>query len=133
MALVNPQKKRKMVHEIGGLGKRTLLEDGIDVGNGIGIPNDITTRQPHGKKRGLDVSATVLGDHAKLMDMYEYKSNVFRMETDEMLAEVKVDYQKRMGSVEKALHKLKNIIDNIPGNEPTLVSLIGPCLQAGLP
>ena len=127
MAPANPQKKRKMVHKIGGLSKGASPEDEMDVDNGIGIPNDSTAGHHNGKKRGLDVSATTLGD-AKLLNMYEYKSNVFRMETDEMLAEVRVDYQKRMGSVEKALHKLKNIIDNIPGNEPTLVSPGSPCL-----
>lgn len=113
MASANTQKKRKVLHEIEELSKGASPED---INNCIEVPNDSTTRHRHRKK------ATTLDDHVKLMDMYEHKSNVFRMETDEMLAEVKVDYQKRMRSVEKILHKLKNIIDNIPRNEPTLVS-----------
>lgn len=47
-------------------------------------------------------------------DMYEYKSNVFRMETDELLKEVRLSYQKRMAPAEKVLHKLKSIIEAIP-------------------
>lgn len=47
-------------------------------------------------------------------DMYEYKSNVFRMETEELLKEVRLKYQKRMAPAEKVLHRLKSIIETFP-------------------
>lgn len=47
-------------------------------------------------------------------DMYEYKSNVFRMETDELLKEVRLSHQKRMAPAEKVLHKLKSVIEALP-------------------
>ncbi|RPA94731.1 Nrap protein [Choiromyces venosus 120613-1] len=47
-------------------------------------------------------------------ESYESKSNVFRMETEELLSEIRVDYRKRMAPAEKMLHKLKNIIEKIP-------------------
>lgn len=47
-------------------------------------------------------------------DMYEYKSNVFRMETEELLKEVRLSYQKRMAPAEKVLHKLKSVIEALP-------------------
>lgn len=47
-------------------------------------------------------------------DMYEYKSNVFRMETEELLKEVRLNYQKRLAPAEKMLHKLKSAIEAFP-------------------
>ncbi|KAF8543045.1 Nrap protein [Trichophaea hybrida] len=48
-------------------------------------------------------------------EMYSYKSNVFRMEMEEMLQEVALNYgSKRMAVVEKILHQLKSAIDAIP-------------------
>ena len=48
-------------------------------------------------------------------EMYGYKSNVFRMETEEMLREVALNYgSKRMSAIEKTLHQLKNAIIAIP-------------------
>jgi U3 small nucleolar RNA-associated protein 22 len=46
-------------------------------------------------------------------EMYEYKSNVFRMETDELLSEIRLDYRKKMAPVEKTLYKLKSVIEAI--------------------
>ncbi|KAG0124810.1 Nrap protein [Tuber indicum] len=49
-----------------------------------------------------------------ISESYESKTNVFRMETEELLSEIRVDYRKRMAPAEKMLHKLKNIIEKIP-------------------
>ena len=47
-------------------------------------------------------------------EMYGYKSNVFRMETEEMLAEVALNYgSKRMGAVDKLLHQIKSVVFQI--------------------
>ena len=48
-------------------------------------------------------------------EMYSYKSNVFRMETEEMLNEVAFNYgSKRVAAVEQTLHRLKDLIDAVP-------------------
>lgn len=59
-------------------------------------------------------STSEQGKAQAVSDMYEYKSNVFRMETDELLKEVRLSYQKRMVPAEKVLHKLKSIIEALP-------------------
>lgn len=94
----------------------------MDVPNGNRAPNDFAKGQRRGKRRDANGALINSDETTQLTQMYEYKSNVFRMETAELLAEVTVDYQKRMGPVEKALHKLKSIIDNISTKEPAMVS-----------
>lgn len=59
-----------------------------------------------------------------LSESYESKSSVFRMETEELLSEIRVDYRKRMAPVEKMLHRLKNIIDEIPRKTDTTVRIL---------
>ena len=57
-------------------------------------------------------------------ESYESKSSVFRMETEELLSEIRVDYRKRMAPVEKMLHRLKNIIDEIPRKTDATVCIL---------
>lgn len=58
----------------------------------------------------------------QLNSMYESKSSLFKLETDELLKEVQINYEKRMAPVVKLLHKLKEVIDGIPEREPVAVS-----------
>jgi U3 small nucleolar RNA-associated protein 22 len=51
-----------------------------------------------------------------------YKSSLFKLQVDEMLAEVRPDYAKRLGPVDSALRKLKTLIEAIPDREPVPVS-----------
>ncbi|KAF8423778.1 Nrap protein [Tirmania nivea] len=128
MTAGSPQKKRKTVREPGDCsdepshdaGASSGQEMDVDTNNGTSKAN--SNGHQRGKKRAANRTVSALCDTAKLSQMYEYKSNAFRMETDELLAEVKVDYQKRMGTVEKALHKLKSIIDSIPAKEPAMLA-----------
>ena len=57
-------------------------------------------------------------------ESYESKSSVFRMETEELLSEIRVDSRKRMAPVEKMLHRLKNIIDEIPRKTDATVRIL---------
>lgn len=68
------------------------------------------------QKKGTAVGGVVSEQEKAqaVSDMYEYKSNVFRMETEELLKEVRLSYQKRMAPAEKVLHKLKSVIEAIP-------------------
>jgi U3 small nucleolar RNA-associated protein 22 len=58
----------------------------------------------------------------EIIQMHESKSNLFRLETEELLSEVKVNYEKRMGPVDKFLHRLKAVIDEIPEKAAVPVS-----------
>ena len=128
MATGSPQKKRKTECQPEGHSDESSHDEGppsgeeMDVDTSEGTSNANSNGHQRGKKRVANVAASALSDTAKLTQMYEYKSNIFRIETDELLAELKVDYKKRMGPVEKALHKLKGIIDSIPAKEPAMVS-----------
>lgn len=51
-----------------------------------------------------------------------YKSSLFKLQVDEMLAEVRPNYAKRLGPVDNALRKLKTLIEAIPDREPLPVS-----------
>ena len=124
MAAGSPQKKHKTERDADNRSCESSHNEEATSGEETdvnGTSNAHSNGHQRGKKRGAK-TVSALSDTAKLTQMYEYKSNVFRMETDELLAEVKVDYKKRMGPVEKALHKLKSIIDSIPAKEPAMVS-----------
>ena len=49
-------------------------------------------------------------------------TNMFNIQLDELLTEVKPNYQKRMRKLKSALHKLKSVIENIPPRGPLPVS-----------
>lgn len=62
-------------------------------------------------------------DNAAMYSGDLYKSSMFKMQVDEMLSEIRPNYEKRMGPVNEALRKLKTIIENITDREPLGVSL----------
>lgn len=53
-----------------------------------------------------------------------YKSSMFKLQVDEMLTEVRPYYEKRMGWVDTALHRLHSVIGAIEEREPLLVLLL---------
>jgi len=53
-----------------------------------------------------------------------YKSNMFKLQVDELLQQVKPRYGKKEAPAENAMRTLKTIIEQIPGREP--VSVIAP-------
>jgi hypothetical protein len=52
-----------------------------------------------------------------------YKSSVFKLKVDEMLAEVQPNYEKRASVIDDALHRLKGLIEGIEDREALPVSL----------
>ena len=54
-----------------------------------------------------------------------FQSNLFKLQVDELLSEVRVKYDK-MAKVETILHKLKDILLQLPGSEEQLVSPLWP-------
>lgn len=53
-----------------------------------------------------------------------YNPNMFQLQVDELLAEMRPDYKGKLKKVEKALQKLKATLERIPEQEPLPVSLI---------
>ncbi|KAH0612567.1 uncharacterized protein H6S33_008947 [Morchella sextelata] len=80
----------------------------------IETPNANQKERKQRKRKGADGGVSEKEKAQAVSDMYEYKSNVFRMETEELLKEVRLNYQKRMAPVERVLHRLKSIIEAIP-------------------
>lgn len=79
-----------------------------------GKPNVDSKKRKQKKPRNAGGVTSEQEKTQAVSDMYEYKSNVFRMETEELLKEVRLNYQKRMVPAEKVLHKLKSIIEALP-------------------
>lgn len=52
-----------------------------------------------------------------------YKSNLFKLQVDEMLRAVQPNYAKMMEPVDKALRRLKTLIGSIENREPLTVGL----------
>jgi U3 small nucleolar RNA-associated protein 22 len=50
-----------------------------------------------------------------------FKSSMFKLQVDEMLAEVKPNYEKRLAGVNDALRKLKSNIESIAAKNPCSV------------
>jgi U3 small nucleolar RNA-associated protein 22 len=50
-----------------------------------------------------------------------YKSNMFKLQVDELLQQVKPRYGKKEAPAENAMRTLKTIIEQIPGREPLSV------------
>ncbi|OJD34643.1 pre-rrna processing protein utp22 [Diplodia corticola] len=63
-------------------------------------------------------------DMAELTGAYTgevYKSNMFKLQVDELLEQIRPKHGKKEAAVEKALHELKAIIEKIPAREPASV------------
>lgn len=50
-----------------------------------------------------------------------FKSNMFKLQVDELLDQVKLKYGKKEAPAENAMRTLKNIIEQIPSRDPLLV------------
>lgn len=64
-------------------------------------------------------------DMAELTGAYTgevYKSNMFKLQVDELLDQIRPKHGKKEAAAEKALRELKVIIENIPAREPSSVS-----------
>ena len=51
-----------------------------------------------------------------------FKSNMFKLQVDEMLAEIRPKHGKKEAAAEEALHKLKGIIEGLPATKPASIA-----------
>lgn len=61
-----------------------------------------------------------------------YKSNIFKLQVDELLPQVRFKYGKKVASVENAMRRLKNIIEQIPSRDPAPVRPLPVLLDTAL-
>ncbi|OZJ05685.1 hypothetical protein BZG36_01432 [Bifiguratus adelaidae] len=88
-------------------------ENGADDGN-IAMQNEGSTPgDEHGKQNHL-YAAPTRDEMQQLSEASElFKSNIFRMEVEELLTEVRIKYEKHK-PLERLLHELKSILDTLP-------------------
>ncbi|KAF8866077.1 pre-rRNA processing protein-like protein Utp22 [Acephala macrosclerotiorum] len=80
------------------------------------------TAIPQSKRAPLRWKHTQATDDAALYAGGSYKSNLFKLQVDELLAEVQPNYEKRLSGVNEALRKLKTLLEGIEDREPVSVS-----------
>ncbi|KAI8079792.1 Nrap protein [Halteromyces radiatus] len=80
---------------------------------------DITMRKKAEHVKDIDVAGGELEGLKETAELF--KSNIFKLELDELLSEVNAKYDKHT-SLEKALHHLKTIFDAIPEGKETLLN-----------
>jgi U3 small nucleolar RNA-associated protein 22 len=52
-----------------------------------------------------------------------YKSNMFKLQVDELLQQVRFKYGKKVAAVENAMRSLKTMIEQLPSRDPASVCL----------
>jgi U3 small nucleolar RNA-associated protein 22 len=72
------------------------------------------------KRRKLD--HTQCSDNDAIYDGGLYKSSMFKLQVDEMLAEVQPNYEKRANVIDDALRRLKCVIEGITDRDLLSVS-----------
>jgi hypothetical protein len=75
-------------------------------------------------------SADMTSQNGQLLAAEMYNSGMFKLQLDELLAEVQPRYVKRMVPIENALRKLKAVIERIPDREPVDVCTFFPRSRA---
>lgn len=119
---VHPSKRRKLEHSSSDEGS----QDGMEIEEGDRMESaeedsgeedaNLNHKNPGAKKASqIDYEALYAGGL--------YKSSMFRLQIDEMLAEERPNYEKFSSTIEAALAKIKAIIEAIPEREPLSVRI----------
>jgi U3 small nucleolar RNA-associated protein 22 len=80
------------------------------------VPN-VQSKQPHTRSKRVQDD-----DSGALYAGGLYKSSMFKLQVDEMLAEVQPNYEKRAAMIDEALRRVKGLIEGIDGREALSVS-----------
>ena len=115
-------KKRKLAHQVyenpnatdsSPSTEGTLSESELDSGGPSSNPQRASSQSGRLQKiksyQTLQISSETYG------------SSVFQMQIDELLSEVRPKYERREVELEKALRKIKEIVEGIPSREATSV------------
>ena len=115
-----PLKRRKLDHG----NHETTPKNGV-IDNNLIDTEDSKGESPVSQSRPTQSKTkhTQDGDESAIYSGGVYKSSIFKLQVDEMLSEVRPNYQTRLGGVDDALRKLKGLIEGIEGREPLTVSM----------
>lgn len=94
-----PPKRRKLRHGDDEAGSGSDISESSD----DGVVNPPAARQK--PAQNVDQSALYSGGL--------YNSSMFKLQIDEMLAQIQLNYEKRMPGVDEALRRLKTLIEGI--------------------
>jgi len=117
-------KKRKVTHTpVDDNDQEVFSTTSSKMGESSNEDSDAAQEQQsyHQAKSKPQHSANYSRDTARPFLAEAHHSSLFKFKLDELLAQVRPDYQKRMVKAENALRKLKEIIENIPSREPLSV------------
>jgi len=121
IGIIAPSPKRRKLHHSGVNGqdedRRPSDPESEDRADQLSVPRsfskvlvlDTTTS----RVRNSGLTAIRTGDMSR--------SNIFKLQVDEMLLAVQPNYSKIMGSVDKTLRRLKILIESIENREPLTV------------
>lgn len=119
----HPVKRRKVEHH----------DDDVDVsdhasaestsGSEDSAPENETPKRQRKAPQSISTTASQAKSSAEqAIASGLYKTNLFKLQLDELLKSVKPNYDKQVAKHQTFLHKLKNAIDTIPSIEPCLVT-----------
>jgi len=120
-----PSKRRKLDHDndsdngSGNAGVGSGFED-ADEGETL----EVDTPATKAKKAQSQPQWTEDGHGSALYAGGLYKSSVFKLQVDEMLAEVRPNYRKRFNGADDALRQLRGLIEDIEDREALSVSTV---------
>ena len=98
-------KRRKLDHESSSA---DLAED-----DASSVVNDLPEKKQARQKQSHMQNA----DQSALYAAGQYKSSIFKLQVDEMLAELRPNYAKRMPVINQALHQIHSLIEAIEDRE----------------
>ncbi|KAE8449951.1 hypothetical protein EG329_007090 [Mollisiaceae sp. DMI_Dod_QoI] len=110
-----PSKRRKLEHTPSDVS----MEDSLDEQTSEESADE--TANPQSKQAPVRPRHTQAIDDAAVFAGGSYKSSLFKLQVDELLAEVQPSYEKRLSGVNEALRKLKTSLEEIEDRDAASV------------
>ena len=117
---VPPHKKRKLSPVFGG------RPSGEDNNEDMSSTSSKDESKPSGSKiriQSKDFTLNGLRRDAFLASIGAYNSSAMQLQIEELLSNVRPDYERRMLQAENAIRKLKDIIERIPARDAKSVCI----------
>ncbi|KUJ10623.1 pre-rRNA processing protein-like protein Utp22 [Mollisia scopiformis] len=116
-----PSKRRKLGHTPSAeLTQEDESENVYDAQSAEESADEVAI--PQSKQAALRPKHSQAIDDAALYAGGSYKSSLFKLQVDELLAEVQPNYEKRLTGVNEALRKLKTFIEEVEDCDPVSVT-----------
>lgn len=118
MPAVHSTKRRKLEHNSSDEESDAIIQNGeSDQENESDESEKEETKSKHKVQKN-----TSRDDHEAMYSVGLYKSSMFKLQLDNLLADVRPNYEKYQGTINGALHEVKALIEGIADREPLGVS-----------